>query len=105
MARPSLVARCRLLLAQIAVRQRRAEEALAMLEQIPPDDEGRTIGPELRAELHYLRSVSLAAAGNRDGAKTELATARRFVEGMAAALAEKERSSFSTRADIRRIVG
>jgi tetratricopeptide (TPR) repeat protein len=104
MDRPALVARCRLFLALADLRQKRNADALNTINQIPPDEDDRTIGPELLAQLHYWRSVALAGTGNRDGALADLATARRLVNGLAEALPEADRATFTGRADIRRIV-
>jgi tetratricopeptide (TPR) repeat protein len=105
MGRPGLAARCRLFLAQIDLRQRRAAEALQTLSAIPPDDAMRTIGPELRAQVHYWRSVAAAGLGDPAGAQTDALAARKILEQIRATLPESSRASFAARPDIRRIVG
>jgi len=105
MARFALEARCRLFLAQIDLAQRRFDQALGALDGIPPDSAAQTIGPELRAQVHYWRSQALAGRGDRAGAQTELGMARQIVEKLRASLSEEERAGFSARPDIRRIIG
>jgi hypothetical protein len=75
------------------------------LNEIDADEEGRTIGAELRAQVHYLRSLALARLGNRAGADTEMGAARKILEGIRASLPEADRDGFAARPDIRRIIG
>ena len=105
MERPALAARCRVFLAEIAVRQQRPHEALMLLNLVPPDDDGRTIGPELRAHVHYWRGVALTATGDGAGARPDLANARRILNELASSLAEADRPTFLARPDVRRILG
>lgn len=60
MGRFSLDSRIRVFLAQLAVRQRRFDDALRTLDAIPPDDAERTIGPALRAQVEQWRRAAMA---------------------------------------------
>jgi len=105
MERFPLEARCRLLLARIDMSQRRFDAALRALDAIPPDDAVRTIGAELRAQVHYWRAQALTGRGDVQGAQAELSIARKILEEMRGSLAETDRAGFAARPDIRRIIG
>jgi len=99
----SLEHRCRVYLARIAVAARRFDEALRLLDEIPPDGT-RAIGRELRAQVHYWRSAALRGRGDREGANTEAQAARTIIEALRAALSERDRARFAARPDIQVIV-
>jgi tetratricopeptide (TPR) repeat protein len=105
MERIGVEARCRLLLARIAIRQQRFAEALRTLDAIPPDDGTRTIGAELRAQVHYWRGLARARSGDAPGGRTEIETARKLVDGVRGSLTETDRADFVARPDIRPLVG
>jgi tetratricopeptide (TPR) repeat protein len=105
MERPALAALSRVFLAQIALREGRAADALRVLGEVPPDDATRTIGPELRAQVHYWRSVAHAAEGDRGAAAGAASEARTIVDRLRAELPDQRRAAFAARADIRRIIG
>jgi ATP/maltotriose-dependent transcriptional regulator MalT len=99
----ALEARCRLFLAAIQIANGQLKEANEELSAIPADDGERIIGPELRAEAHYLqgrlhaaRGDAAAAARSADAAKTVLRTLRERIP-------EHYRSSFAARRAIQRL--
>jgi tetratricopeptide (TPR) repeat protein len=104
MERTALAARCRIFLAQIDLHQRRGADAIRTLDGVPPDDDMRTIGPELRAQVHYWRSVAVAMLGDRAAADTEAAAARKALDRLQAALSEPARARLASRRDLRRII-
>ena len=63
MGRHALAARSRLYLAKTYAIQRRFSEAERVLDQIPADDNDRTVGAELRAAISALRAEVLAQSG------------------------------------------
>src|SRR3989338_1263493 len=103
MGRAPLAARCRLFLAQIALQERRAGEALRLLMAIPADADGQTVGAELRAEIHYWRSVTLRELGDQAPAAAEAALARTILEALQAGLDVGDRAAFAGRPSIRRV--
>jgi len=105
MGRAPLAARCRLFLAQIALQERRAGEALRLLMAIPADADGQTVGAELRAEIHYWRSVTLRELGDQAPAAAEAALARTILEALQAGLDVGDRAAFAGRPSIRRVLG
>jgi predicted negative regulator of RcsB-dependent stress response len=105
MERLSLEARCRLLLAQIDLTQRDFDSALRVLDTIPPDDDQRTIGTELRAQVHYWRAQALIGRRALPEARVELDLARKTIDQIRVALPDGYRASFAARPDIRRIIG
>jgi tetratricopeptide (TPR) repeat protein len=105
MERFPLEARCRLLLARIDIGRRQFDAALRMLGEIPADDEARTIGAELRAQVHYWRSVALIGRGTPRDAGTELGLARAIIDRIRNALPEGDRAGFAARPDVQRIIG
>jgi tetratricopeptide (TPR) repeat protein len=104
MGRTLLEARCRVFAAQIEVEAKRFSSALETLKAIPDDDAQRTIGQELRAQVHYWRARSLTGLGDVTAAQAEDAAARRLVDTIKASLPEKFHGGFTSRPDIRRIV-
>jgi serine/threonine protein kinase/tetratricopeptide (TPR) repeat protein len=100
MGRFSLEQRSRVFLARIAVTERHFDDALRILDEIPPDDASRTIGRELRAQVHYWRSRALAGRGDRAGAATEASAARGLIEQLRAPFPERYRSLVLARPDI-----
>ena len=105
MGRMLLEARCRVFAARIDVEARRFSEALATLTAVPDDDAERTIGPELRAQVHYWRMRALLGLGDEGAARAEDNAARRLIGAVRASLPEEFRAQFDTRPEIRRIAG
>ena len=105
MERFPLEARCRLLLARIEMSQRQFDAALRTLDAIPPDDDVRTIGAELRAQVHYWRGQALIGRGALPDAQAELGIARKIIGTMRDALPETYRAGFAARRDVQRIIG
>ena len=99
--RVALEARCGMLLAEIELRGRRWNEALRALTNIPADQGARTIGPELRAQVHGLRARVMTGLRDDAGARAETANARRIIERLRAALPEADRERFAARPAIR----
>ncbi|MBI4486289.1 MAG: protein kinase, partial [Acidobacteria bacterium] len=100
MGRVSLEQRSRVYLARIAVTERNFDEAVRILNEIPPDDASRTIGRELRAQVHYWRSRALAGRGDREGAANDAGAARGLIEQFRASLPERYRDLVVARPDI-----
>jgi predicted negative regulator of RcsB-dependent stress response len=63
MGRLALEARCLIFLARLDLIERRPDNALRDLAQIPSDDEARTIGHDLRAQVDHWRAEALAQRG------------------------------------------
>jgi tetratricopeptide (TPR) repeat protein len=93
----ALEGRCILILARIAILVHRDGQAAELLNSIQPDTEKRSLGPELQAEVKFLRSQS---TGARNG---DLADAKRLVQQIVVGLPEEFRERFKSRADIRAI--
>ena len=96
-------ARSRIALAQISIAGRRFDEALARLDEIPPEDDSRTLGPELRAQVRYWRGEALLGRGDRVGAVAEFDAARKLLMDLQASLPAEHREGFASRRDIRAI--
>jgi tetratricopeptide (TPR) repeat protein len=105
MERFALEARCRLLLARIDLGQRQFDAALRTLDAIPPDDDMRTIGAELRAQVHYWRAQALMGGGAAAAAQAEIGLARKMIDGIREALPEAYRPGFLARPEVQRIIG
>ena len=105
MERFPLEARCGLLLARIDILQGRFDAALRTLDDIPADDEIRTIGAELRAQVHFWRGQALIGRGAGRDAEIELGRARTIIDGIRGALPEANRAGFAARPDVQRIIG
>ena len=103
MGRLALEVRCRVHLARVYVSQRRFDEAISLLGEIPPDDDKRTLGPELRAQVHYWRSRVFAERGDRTGAQSEAALAQKVIQELQAWLPAHYRGRFALRPDIQRV--
>ncbi|MSO29822.1 MAG: serine/threonine protein kinase [Acidobacteria bacterium] len=101
MGRFTLEHRCRLLLARLAIAGGRFEGGLRILDEIPADDASRSIGRELRAQVHYWRGRALAGLGRAPDAAAESAQARTLVDQVRASLPERYRDLFAARLDIR----
>ena len=101
--RVALEAKCGAMLAEIELRARRWTDALRSLDNIPADDAGRTIGPELRARVHGLRARAMTGLRDDAGTLAETANARRIIERLRAALPEGERDRFSARPAVRQL--
>ena len=104
MRRLGLEARFTVFLARAAILARRGDDAVRLLKALPPDDAVRTIGPELRAQVHYWLGRALQAQGDRVGADEENAAARQLVETQQGRVPEGSRAAFASRADIRRVL-
>ncbi len=103
MQRVGLEARGRMFLARLHVGNRRFDDAVSLLETIPPDAE-QAIGRELQAQVRYWRSVALAGQGNLEAARAEAGHARQLLTDLQASLPEPDRARFAARPDIRRIM-
>jgi tetratricopeptide (TPR) repeat protein len=103
MRRLSLEVLCRVFLARIDMARRRPDDAIRTLSEIPSDDASRTVGRELRAQVHYWRGQALAARGNTVDATREHDAARQFIDQIRSQLADADRARFLARPDIRRI--
>src|SRR5262249_42241005 len=93
----ALEGRCTVILARIAALLHRETQAAELLNGIEADTEERSLGPELQAEVKFLRS-RLTAGRNED-----LADAKRLVQQIVDGLPEEFRERFKSRADIRAI--
>jgi tetratricopeptide (TPR) repeat protein len=102
MGRLFVEAACRLQLAQIQLRLLRPSEALATLEPIPQEDDGK-IGRELPAQTHYWRSRALAAQQNPD-ANSENNQARKLVREVQTSLPVAYQATFAARQSIRPLI-
>ena len=100
----SLQARCRLLLAEIETAQRRFPEAHELLDQIPREDDERTLGPDLRAQSHYLRGRLENAQGNIAAADQNAAAAQELIRTLEERLPQEYRALFAKRQTVRRLV-
>ena len=99
MGRVTLTLRCQLFLARALLEARRPREALDVLSQAAPPS-GATIGNDLQAQIHYVRSQGLAALGDVSAAGTEAAAARKLRDDVRATLPPQYRDSFANRADM-----
>ena len=100
MERVNLEARCRVLLARIALADRRGADALGALDGMPGDRQTR-LNAELRAQFHYWRSQAFAVTGDSDAAAREIAVARKALDEAVAMLDERYRTTVLSRADFR----
>ncbi|HLG55660.1 MAG TPA: protein kinase [Vicinamibacterales bacterium] len=99
----ALQTRCRLLMVEIDVVQSRFDQADEALKAIPPDTDGRSIGPELRAEVHYWRSRIQAGRGDAASARSEAAAAKALIDTIRRGLPESYRESFGARPSVGRL--
>ena len=102
LAHHSLEARCRVLLAQLEFARNRFDEAAAHLNGIPPDASGRTIGAELRAEVHYWWSRVHTRRGDTARADADATAARAGIDAIGQKLPDADRDRFRRRDAIRR---
>jgi tetratricopeptide (TPR) repeat protein len=102
--RLGLAARCRVFLARIALRQEQADEAIRLLNAVPADQEDQTIGPELRAQVHYWKAQAMMAQARTADAEQELTAARRALAPVRTRLPPDAVQQFDSRADIRRVL-
>jgi tetratricopeptide (TPR) repeat protein len=93
----SLIARCRIGLGRIQLKQRLFPEAIELTAPTKADD---VLGPELRAELHYWHGEALKANGDSKGADAEKVIVRQLLDSVSSALPAEDRAGFMTRADI-----
>jgi tetratricopeptide (TPR) repeat protein len=98
----ALEARCRLFLASIEIGQGRLNEANELLNSIPEDNAERTLGPELRAEVHASRGRLQAARGDVDASTWSRDAARTTIRRLAERLPENYRASFEAREAIKK---
>jgi tetratricopeptide (TPR) repeat protein len=99
----ALVARCRIYLARVDVDQGRFDQALATLNQIPPDDPTRTIGKELRLQERYWRSRALSGKGDPAGAVQQEEAAHTTLDSLTGSIPDAYRRRFMDRRDIRMV--
>jgi tetratricopeptide (TPR) repeat protein len=97
-------ARCRLFLARVEVLSREPEGALRTLNEIDEDDDTHTIGPELRAQVHYWKALAMVN-GDRTAADAEQRAARTILSRVIDAMPPAYRKSIASRPDIAKIVG
>ncbi|MCM3880389.1 MAG: serine/threonine-protein kinase [Vicinamibacterales bacterium] len=95
-------ARCALHLARIAFGERRYQEATATLNDLPPES-GRTISPELAAQIHYWRSQAAGNSGDQHTAQAEAERAVAQVRQVQASIPQAYAQRFAARTDIRQI--
>ena len=100
MERVNLEARCRVLLARIALARRRGADALGVLDGMPGDRQMR-LNAELRAQFHYWRSQAFAVTGDSDAAAREIAVARKALDEAVTLLDGRYRTTVLSRADFR----
>jgi tetratricopeptide (TPR) repeat protein len=98
MGRVTLVLRCQLFLARALLAARRPRDAVDVLAEGTPA--GTTVGNDLQAQIHYVRSLALAALGDASAAGTEAAAARKLRDDVRATLPPQYRDSFTARADM-----
>ncbi|MBI3048671.1 MAG: protein kinase [Acidobacteria bacterium] len=104
MGRHSLEQQCRLYLARIAIANRNIDEGLRILNEIPADDPSRSLGRELRAQVHYWRSLALTARGDAVGADSEAGRARDLLDQLRASMPGQYSTAFLSRPDIRMVI-
>ena len=97
--RVALEARCLLFLARIDVFAGRFDDAIDRLAQIPMKTEP-SLGPELRAQIHYWRSRVRRARGERAMSAEEARQAVQHLDELRALIPESMRGGFSARPDI-----
>jgi tetratricopeptide (TPR) repeat protein len=100
----SVEARCLLLLARVEIAGGRAREAIALLEQVPPDEGGRSIERELRADVRYWTAEAWSASGDTARASEAQSAARAIVASIEGSLRENDRPAFRARPPIARIL-
>jgi serine/threonine protein kinase/tetratricopeptide (TPR) repeat protein len=100
MGRFTLEAKCRLVLARLAIDTRKFDSALRLLEQVVSDAD-RTPGAEVLAQRHYLSSRAMEGQGNRTGADAERQAAASLIGGVRALIPETDRPGFESRVGIR----
>jgi hypothetical protein len=100
----SLQARCRLFLAQIDVAQRQFREGVRTLDEIPADDNARSLAPELRAQVEIWRGRARAAGDDPRRGAEEQDAGRRRLRGVADRLDEAHRHLFLSRPRIAEIL-
>ena len=103
MGRFSLEARLRVFLARLYVSQRRFDDAIRTLNDVPADA-GRTLSPELEAQVHYWRGQADYGKADRANAQGETGVARKLIEGLRQSLPVTYRVGFASRPDIRVLV-
>jgi tetratricopeptide (TPR) repeat protein len=94
--RTTLEARCRVILARIALRGGNHAAALSTLAGIR--EEG--ISPEVLAQAHYWRSQALLLGGDAAAARAEQDASRQVARTLLAAVPEQYRAQFSARPDM-----
>ena len=97
----ALTAKCRMYLARLDIEERRFDDALQRLDQIPADDSGRTLGAELRAQERYWRSRALSGKGDSISAAQHAKAAQDAIGSITTSMPEAVRRSFLDRPDIR----
>jgi hypothetical protein len=102
LAQHSLEARCRVLLAQLEFARNRFDEAAELLNGIPPDAGGRTIGAELRAEVHYWWSRVHTRRGDSARADADATAARAGIDAIGVKLPDADRDRFHRRDVVKR---
>jgi tetratricopeptide (TPR) repeat protein len=94
----SLIARCRISLARIDLKERLFPEALELTTLTQSDE---VFGPEFLAELHFWHGEALKATGDVEGANREKILARQLLDRVSALLPTADRAGFMVRPDIR----
>jgi hypothetical protein len=103
MGRYALEVRYGVLLARAALAAGHAEQAWTILSTLPADADGRSVDPELRAQVHYWRAEALRRRGDPAAARAEHAQARALIDRLRQTLPERYRATFTTRPDIRQL--
>jgi hypothetical protein len=101
----SLRARCAIFLARIDIKRRQFAAAAHVLDGIEPDEGGRVLDRELRAQQHYWRAQIYLAQRDRAAAEAEISVARKLLGEVRDRLTAPNRRGFETRADLQAILG
>jgi tetratricopeptide (TPR) repeat protein len=103
MGRLHVESQCRLAQSRIHFRRGLFADADALLREIPVDGD-RKVGPELAAQALFWRGRALAEQGDPDGAKSEMARARKVLRDLIDSLPAQFQPGFSAKLEVRRIL-
>ena len=103
MGQLDIEARCAWLQALVHLRDRRYAESLAVLKDLPPSD-GRSIDPELEAQIRDCRARALAASGDARAAAVERESALALVKKLQASIPEAKAAMFASKTGIRDVL-